>query len=84
MLSHFDAGKVICKVFDSVGWEYVYDKKRKMWYALNRQFDNDLEINNDFILVDECHGVQRTYFVGETKSAWVGLAEAGWQINGSY
>lgn len=30
MLSHFDAGKVICKVFDSVGWEYVYDKKRKM------------------------------------------------------
>ncbi|MBQ3432692.1 RNA-directed DNA polymerase [Candidatus Saccharibacteria bacterium] len=30
MLSHFDAGKVIRKVFDSVGWEYVYDKKRKM------------------------------------------------------
>jgi len=26
MFSHYDAGKIIAKVFDSVGWDYVYDK----------------------------------------------------------
>lgn len=29
MLSHFDAGKVIKKVFDSVGWDYEFEKRRK-------------------------------------------------------
>ncbi len=29
MFSHYDAGKVIRKVFNSVGWDYVYDKKRR-------------------------------------------------------
>ena len=28
MMSHFDAGKIIKKVFASVGWDYVYDQKR--------------------------------------------------------
>lgn len=28
MMSHFDAGKIIKKVFASVGWDYVYDRKR--------------------------------------------------------
>ncbi len=30
MMSHYDAGKVIAKVFESVGWDYVYDKKRNI------------------------------------------------------
>lgn len=30
MLSHYDAGKIIKKVFDSVGWDYQYDKKRPL------------------------------------------------------
>lgn len=29
MFSHFDAGKIIKQTFASVGWDYVYDKKRK-------------------------------------------------------
>lgn len=28
LFSHYDAGKIIAKVFASVGWDYVYDKKR--------------------------------------------------------
>ena len=28
MFSHLDAGKIIKKAFDSVGWEYTYEKKR--------------------------------------------------------
>lgn len=29
MFSHYDAGKIIAKAFGSVGWNYVYDKKRR-------------------------------------------------------
>ena len=29
MFSHFDAGKITKRVFASVGWDYVYDKKKK-------------------------------------------------------
>ena len=28
MFSHYDAGKIIAKVFDNVGWDYRYEKKR--------------------------------------------------------
>ncbi len=28
MFSHYDAGKIIKKVFNSVGWDYIYEKKR--------------------------------------------------------
>lgn len=30
MFSHFDAGKIIKKVFASVGWDYEYDQKRPL------------------------------------------------------
>lgn len=30
MFSHYDAGKIHKKVFESVGWEYHYDKKREL------------------------------------------------------
>ena len=29
MFSYYDAGKIIAKVFESVGWDYVYDEKRQ-------------------------------------------------------
>ena len=30
LFSHFDAGKIISRVFKSVGWDYEYDKKRAL------------------------------------------------------
>lgn len=29
MFSHYDAGKIIKKVFDNVGWDYVYERKKE-------------------------------------------------------